>query len=81
MNANQRPRALLNSSLGFTLIELAVTIALLAALAVVALPRFLDLEEEAREATFMSVKGRFATAVNLARSQAAVSGGVNGHLF
>ncbi len=53
---------------GFTLIELVAVIVILGALAVVALPRFINLQDEAREAALEGVAGSAsaAHAVNLA---------------
>lgn len=59
MKANQK---------GFTLIELIIVIVILGALAVVALPRFIDLQDEARQAATDGVAGSLAagTATNFA---------------
>ncbi len=53
---------------GFTLIELVAVIVILGALAVVALPRFINLQDEAEEAALEGVTGAAASAaaVNLA---------------
>ena len=53
---------------GFTLIELVAVIVILGALAVVALPRFINLQDDAREAALDGVVGGLesAGAVNLA---------------
>ena len=53
---------------GFTLIELVAVIVILGALAVVALPRFINLQDEAQEAALDGVAGAAgsAAAVNLA---------------
>lgn len=53
---------------GFTLIELVIVIVILGALAVVALPRFIDLSDEAEEAAVEGVAGALASgsAVNYA---------------
>jgi MSHA pilin protein MshA len=61
-----------NKQQGFTLIELVAVIVILGALAVVALPRFINLQDEANEAALKGVAGAAgsAMAVNLAGSLA-----------
>ncbi len=60
---------------GFTLIELVAVIVILGALAVVALPRFISLQEEAEQAAVEGVAGGISSAfaVNYAASLAADS--------
>jgi MSHA pilin protein MshA len=63
---------------GFTLIELVAVIVILGALAVVALPRFISLQDEAREAATDGVAGSLGSgsAVNFAGVLAGDSDGV-----
>ncbi|MEZ9515921.1 prepilin-type N-terminal cleavage/methylation domain-containing protein [Vibrio splendidus] len=54
---------------GFTLVELVVVIVVLGLLAVAALPRFIDVTDNAKEASIEAVAGGYATAVLSARAQ------------
>jgi len=58
----------MNRSTGFTLIELITVIAILGALAVIALPKFINLQDEAQEAAVQGVAGSLGAgaAINLA---------------
>jgi MSHA pilin protein MshB len=56
-------------SSGFTLIELVIVVVILGFLAVTAIPKFLDLTEQAKQANIEGMAGGFATGVSLARAQ------------
>ena len=71
---------------GFSLIELVIVIVVLGILAVTALPRFLDVSEEAKNASVEGVSGGFATGVLLVRAQweakgRSKEGGINTILY
>ncbi len=59
---------------GFTLIELVVVIIILAILAVTALPKFINLQSDARASTLEGVKGALESASTLIYSKAAIDG-------
>lgn len=73
---NQEVVEMRNQQSGFTLIELVAVIVILGALAVVALPRFIDLQSEAETAALDGVKGgaEAAHANNLAGALASADG-------
>lgn len=54
---------------GFTLIELVIVVVILGFLAVTAIPKFLDLTDQAKQANIEGMAGGFATAVSLVRAQ------------
>jgi MSHA pilin protein MshA len=58
------------TSKGFTLIELVVTISIIAILAAVALPRYITLQSQAREAKMRAIYGGVRSAAALAHAQA-----------
>jgi len=59
---------------GFTLIELVIVVVILGFLAVTAIPKFLDLTDQAKQANIEGMAGGFATGVSLVRSQWEVEG-------
>jgi len=59
---------------GFSLIELIIVVVILSLLAVTALPRFLNVSEQAEDAAVEGVAGGFAAAVGLVRAQWEIEG-------
>lgn len=63
-----------NQQSGFTLIELVVVIVILAALAAIALPRYINLGDDARVASVNGVAGGLRAAVVVVQAQYMVTG-------
>ncbi|MGZ9897518.1 type II secretion system protein [Shewanella gaetbuli] len=64
----------INARQGFTLIELVVTIIILAILAVIALPKFINIQQDAHVSNVQGTGGAFASGINLAHVKWAAMG-------
>lgn len=69
INRTQMNRSGIKQAAGFTLIELVIVVVILGFLAVTAIPKFLDLTEQAKQANIEGMAGGFATGISLARAQ------------
>lgn len=65
---------------GFTLIELVAVILILSILAAIALPKFLDITDQAHDSAIKAVNGSFSTAVTSVRAQWLVEGGAGSNV-
>lgn len=68
-NRTQINKSSIKQAAGFTLIELVIVVVILGFLAVTAIPKFLDLTEQAKQANIEGMAGGFATGISLARAQ------------
>ncbi|MEZ8021785.1 type II secretion system protein [Vibrio sp. AIC-3] len=59
---------------GFTLIELVVVIVILGILAVTAAPRFLNLQDDAKNSTLQGLRGAISGAMGISYGKAAIEG-------
>jgi MSHA pilin protein MshA len=64
----------LNSEKGFTLIELVMVIVILGILAATAIPKFVDLKDDARSAVISGVTGALQGALTMKHAQYLISG-------
>lgn len=69
LNSQRQAAFRLPKQTGFTLIELVIVVVILGFLAATAIPKFIDLTKQAKQANIEGMAGGFATGVSLARSQ------------
>jgi len=67
----------MNKQSGFTLIELVIVIIILGILSATAIPKFLDLQGDARESALSGVKSALEGAATITYSKAAIAGDEN----
>ena len=68
----------MNNQKGFTLIELVVVIVILGILSAVAVPKFVDLQDDAYEAKIKASRGAFKAGISMIHAKSLVSGVGNG---
>ncbi len=77
MKVNKMKNALNRNQSGFTLVELIVVIVILGILSAFAIPKFINLTQDARSATVEGVTGALRSAVNLVYARSVVDGTQN----
>ena len=75
---NKQKSSAKRSQGGFTFIELVIVIILLGLLAAIALPRYLEVTDDARIASLQAMAGGFTTAINIAKAQWVAEGNSRG---
>lgn len=63
-----------NKQQGFTLIELVIVIVILGILAATAAPKFIDLQDDAKEAALEAVHGSMESVISLVNAKAIIAG-------
>ncbi|WP_346349183.1 prepilin-type N-terminal cleavage/methylation domain-containing protein [Shewanella electrodiphila] len=63
-----------NKTFGFTLIELVVVIIILGVIAVIALPKFINIKQDAEVSTVQGTGGAFSSGISLANMKWAALG-------
>ena len=67
-------KSAMNKQSGFTLIELVIVIIILGILSATAIPKFIDLQGDAKTSAMQGVKGALEAAASLTYSRAAIDG-------